>query len=122
MRNLSLEWGARCAVLAVCCTARYIHAQSAAPSAIARVDTFMSRAAQHGLSGTLLVARHDSILLLRAYGIADRNARTALAVGSPFFLGSIAKTFTAAAILRLEADGKLSVHDSLRKFFPAVRG
>jgi len=122
MRNLSLEWGARCAVLAVCCTARYIHAQSPTPSAIARVDTFMSRAAQHGLSGTLLVARHDSILLLRAYGIADRGSRTALTVGSPFFLGSIAKTFTAAAILRLEADKKLSVHDSVRKFFPAVRG
>jgi CubicO group peptidase (beta-lactamase class C family) len=82
----------------------------------------MSRAAQHGLSGTLLVARHDSTLLLRAYGIADRASRTALTVGSPFFLGSIAKTFTAAAILRLEADGKLSVHDSLHKFFPAVRG
>ena len=122
MRNLSFGWGARCALIAVSFTVRHIDAQSLAPSAIARVDTFMSRAAQHGLSGTLLVARHDSTLLLRAYGIADRASRTALTVGSPFFLGSIAKTFTAAAILCLEADGKLSVHDSLHKFFPAVRG
>src|SRR4051812_23527975 len=41
---------------------------------------------------------------------------------SPFFLGSIAKQFTAAAILRLEADGILSVRDSVKKFFPQARG
>jgi CubicO group peptidase (beta-lactamase class C family) len=97
-------------------------AQTPTLSPVARVDSFMSRAAQQGLSGTLLVARHDSIVLLRGYGFADRESRTPPTASSPYFLGSIGKQFTAAAILRLEADGRLSVHDSLSRFFPQARG
>ena len=37
-----------------------------------------------------------------------------------FWIGSISKPFTAAAILKLQEEGKLSVHDSLHKFIQNV--
>ena len=39
---------------------------------------------------------------------------------SDFWIGSMTKGFTAAAILLLQQDGKLSVHDSLARFFPGA--
>ena len=39
-----------------------------------------------------------------------------------FSIGSITKQFTAAAIMKLEAQGKLSVNDALSKYFPDAPG
>ena len=84
----------------------------------ARIDTFLTRATAHGLSGAILIARHGEIILRKGYGLADRERGTAISPETPFFLGSLAKQFTAAAVLRLEADGKVHLTDSLGTFFP----
>lgn len=63
----------------------------------------------------VLVARGATVLLARAY--RPRNARRPKA-GSSFNVASITKSFTAAAILRLSADHRLSLADSIQRFFP----
>jgi CubicO group peptidase (beta-lactamase class C family) len=83
-----------------------------------RLDRYFERAAEFGFSGAVLLAAEGEILLHRGYGFADRAARIPLTEDLPLHIGSVGKQFTAAAILRLEADGMLSVDDRLERFFP----
>lgn len=61
--------------------------------------------------GAVLVARGDEILFRQAYGTADVATGAPLRIGDRFRLASVSKQFTAAAILRLQDDGKLSIDD-----------
>lgn len=92
------------------------------------------------LNGTLIIARHDTIILERSYGFLQlykkntnyRNVqesqldelrlhpdnkmwKTAL-----FDLASISKQFTAAAILKLCDEGLISLQDTLGKLVPEL--
>lgn len=62
-------------------------------------------------TGAVLVARGDQVLFRQVYGMADREAGRPLELTTPFRLASVSKMFTAAAILRLQDDGVLSVED-----------
>ncbi|MBX9614814.1 MAG: beta-lactamase family protein [Caulobacteraceae bacterium] len=66
--------------------------------------------------GAVLVARGDKVLFRQAYGIADVATGAPLTVGSRFRLASISKQFTAAAILKLQDEGQLSVDDPVCKW------
>jgi CubicO group peptidase (beta-lactamase class C family) len=67
-----------------------------------------------GFAGVVLVAHGDSVVLRRAYGFGkNRPTET-----SAFWIASITKSFTAAAVLALQQDGRLSVQDSLYLYFP----
>lgn len=76
-----------------------------------KLDALLTRYAQYGLSATVLVARDRHIVLHKGYGLADRERRIANSSDTLFEMGSITKTFTAAALLRLEMDGKLHTAD-----------
>lgn len=84
------------------------------------LDEFITRAADLGYSGIWLVQSEGRVLLDKGYGYADRERGNHFTPQSPFSLGSIPKQFTAAAILALQDDGRLSVSDSLARFFPGV--
>lgn len=56
----------------------------------------------------------------RAYGLADVERRAPLGQGSLFDIGSTQKQFTAAAILLLVEDGRLSLSDDIRKYLPEL--
>ena len=64
-------------------------------------------------TGAVLVAKGDQILFRQTYGMADRATGEPLRLDSRFRLASVSKQFTAAAILRLRDEGKLSVDDPL---------
>lgn len=61
--------------------------------------------------GVVLVTRGDQVLLREAYGPADSETGAANTPDSRFRLASVSKQFTAAAILRLQDEGRLSVDD-----------
>ena len=67
-------------------------------------------------SGAVLVARGDEVLFRQVHGWSDHSANKPLALNSRFRLASISKQFTAAAILRLQDEGKLSVDDPVCKY------
>jgi len=67
--------------------------------------------------GSVLVKKGDRIIFLRSYGIADLRTGEKITENTIFNLGSISKTFVAYGILILQQEGRLSVEDSLSKYF-----
>src|SRR4051812_11639457 len=74
------------------------------------------------LSGYVLVAQHDQVLYGQGFGLADRAKQRVPTADTSFRVGSVTKQFTAAAILRLEQDGKLAVEDKVSKHLPDYPG
>ena len=70
-------------------------------------------------SGTILILRegHDSVL--RGFGFADRARAVPNGPATRYGIGSLTKTFTAAAIAILHERGALSFDDTLGKYIPA---
>ena len=66
----------------------------------------------------VLVAQNGRVLFEKGYGLADVEKHAAATPETKFRIGSITKQFTAAAILKLQEEGKLSVNDKLSKFIP----
>ncbi|MCE0521369.1 MAG: serine hydrolase [Methylacidiphilales bacterium] len=75
-----------------------------------------------GPGEVVLVARDGKILFSHGYGFADREKRIPTTPETRFRIGSVTKQFTAAAILHLAQEGKLSIDDSLAKYFPKYPG
>ncbi|HEU4886213.1 MAG TPA: serine hydrolase domain-containing protein, partial [Longimicrobium sp.] len=86
----------------------------------AAMHEYLSRAAEAGFGGSVLVARGGQVVLHRAYGWADPDAAVPMDTAMPFYVASLSKGFTAAAILRLEMEGRLSTADSISRWLPAV--
>ncbi len=72
----------------------------------------------NNFSGTVLITKNGSVLLKKAYGLADYEWDIKNTVDTKFQLASVTKQFTATAILQLVEKGKLSLNDKLSKFFP----
>jgi len=69
-------------------------------------------------SGVILVANKEKIIYHKAFGYADREWNISNTLESKFEIASLTKQFTAAAILKLEEQHKLSLTDKLSKYFP----
>lgn len=90
------------------------------PLRIDAADEHFRRAAAFGFSGGLRMIRSGRVLLSRSYGYADHARRTPMSEDAVFNIGSVAKQFTAAAILRLEELGRLRTADSIDRHLPGV--
>ncbi|WP_164744403.1 serine hydrolase domain-containing protein [Paenibacillus xylaniclasticus] len=73
---------------------------------------------QSGFSGTVLVAEKDRILFHNSYGLIDAEEGIPNTNDTQYRIASITKIMTAAAIAKLEEEGKLSLEDSITRFFP----
>jgi CubicO group peptidase (beta-lactamase class C family) len=85
-----------------------------------RADGYLTRLEALGFAGAVLLVEDGRTVLRKGYGLADREAGRPLTTASVFSLGSITKQFTAAAILALEAQGRLSVDDPIADHFESV--
>ncbi len=84
------------------------------------LDEYLRSRVSHGFSGAVLVAHEGEIVLRRGYGTADPESGAPITAETVFDIGSITKPFTAAAILALEMDGKLSTVDDLYRWHLAL--
>lgn len=64
----------------------------------------------------LAVVRRGEVLVSRGYGVAELEHRTPVTDETMFQSGSLGKQFTAAGILALVEDGKLSLDASIRRY------
>src|SRR5262245_54675934 len=69
---------------------------------------------EHKVPGAAVAVAKDSRLVyVRGFGMADVDRKTTVQPDSLFRIASISKLFTAAAVCRLVADGKLSFTDKV---------
>jgi CubicO group peptidase (beta-lactamase class C family) len=66
------------------------------------------------------VSQHGKVVVNRAYGLADVERRVPLGQRSLFDIGSTQKQFTAAAVILLAEEGRLSLSDDIRKHLPQL--
>jgi D-alanyl-D-alanine carboxypeptidase len=69
-------------------------------------------------SASVAIVKGGQIIYLKAYGDARLEPKTPATPGMRYSIGSISKQFTAAAILLLQEQGKLSLDDKVSKFIP----
>jgi CubicO group peptidase (beta-lactamase class C family) len=93
-------------------------ARSSLDSVRRALDEYATRAEAQGVSGVLLVASRDDVVLHRAIGWRDAARSIPNDTTTLFYIASIAKQFVAAAILQLEDAGRLRTTDSIARFFP----
>lgn len=97
-----------------------LSAQQLTPTERALIDS----AAQAVLAGTgapstsIAVVRGGAIVYERAFG--DARVGTPATPAMRYAIGSVSKQFTAAAVLLLAEDGKLSLDDPVSRWFPAL--
>jgi CubicO group peptidase (beta-lactamase class C family) len=85
--------------------------------AVSKVDNYLIQSAKDGFSGALLIAHDGEILLSKGYGLANKENEILVTSDTVFDTGSLTKQFTAAAILKLVQTGKVSLDDTLSKYF-----
>lgn len=86
---------------------------------IAVLDSLFSKEFPKGEpGGAILIMKGVDTIFKKGYGLADFETKNAITPKTLFNLGSISKTFVSNAILILQAEGQLSVEDSMDKYFP----
>ena len=85
------------------------------------VDSLAADALKSGQAAGLTVAvvRGRDTLVLKAYGKADLELDVPTPERAVYEIGSVTKQFTAAAIMQLQEQGKLSLDDEITKYLPS---
>lgn len=86
----------------------------------AQIQDFYAQHLEKGFNGAILVAKDGQILFERYQGYSNFATRDTINEHTPFHIASISKTFTGMAVLKLWETAKLSLDDSLQKYFPQL--
>jgi len=82
-------------------------------------DWIVSRRA---VGTAVVIAQDQAVVYASGFGVQRLPSGPLVTAETPFRIGSVTKQFTAAAILRLAQQGRLSLSDRLSKYFPAFPG
>jgi len=98
-------------------------AQSLTAAETAKVDAVVNEAlAKTGTpSASIAIVRGGQLVLAKAYGKAS-EAIPVSTPALPYQIASNSKQFTAAAVLLLQRDGKLSLDDTVAEYLPGITG
>jgi CubicO group peptidase (beta-lactamase class C family) len=84
-----------------------------------RIDSLIEKAAKiNRFNGSVLVSKNGKIVYEKAYGYQNADKHILNTSNTIYQIGSTTKEFTAAVILKLAEQGKLSLEDKLSKYFP----
>ena len=100
-----------------------INLQAQEKSKIPGLDTCISNKFKNLQTGSMpgasvLVAQNGDIVYQNGFGYADIEKKIPVTPDTKFKIGSVSKQFTAVAILKLQAEGKIKIDDTLSKFIP----
>jgi len=88
-------------------------------SLAARIEAYVGPYVRtNNFSGAVLVARDGQVLFRKGYGLAVREFGVPVTPTTKFQIASVSKSFTAAAIMILEQQGRLRVSDPLGRYIP----
>lgn len=94
---------------------------AAAQTRIETIDAILDESHKESdFSGNVLIAEKGKILYAKSFGYANAETKTPLTRDTIFLIGSVAKTLTATAVLKLKERGKLNLDDSITKYLPKL--
>jgi Beta-lactamase class C and other penicillin binding proteins len=87
-----------------------------------KIDNYFSSLLKFENPGAaVLIMKGDSIIFAKGYGVTDLNTMTPIDENTFFNIASISKQFSAVALMMLSAEGKLSLDDTVAKWFPEFK-
>ena len=89
-------------------------------SKLTEVDHIFAAFNTHTPGCAVGVSEHGTVALRAGYGMADLERAVPVNAETVFESGSVAKQFTAMAILLLAQRGKISLDDPMRKYLPEL--
>jgi CubicO group peptidase (beta-lactamase class C family) len=93
---------------------------AAEPAITAALQPFVEN---HSLAGAVtLVSSKEKTLTVDVVGFADIAAKKPMTVDSVFWIASMSKPITGAALMILVDEGKLSIDDPVEKYLPEFAG
>ena len=94
--------------------------QSPSNDPAARVDELMAKYPAGGPGAVVAVVRGGEVVFAKAYGAANIEHGVPMSRETVLDIGSVAKQFTAFAIVLLVQEGKLSLDDDIRQHLPEI--
>ncbi len=90
------------------------------PGAITALDTTIrNNVTQHRIPGAAVALVHEGrVIFSQCYGYADTQKKVPITEDTYFMAGSLTKSFTALAVLKLIEEGKIDPHADIRKYIP----
>jgi CubicO group peptidase (beta-lactamase class C family) len=87
------------------------------PDPATTIDKYLSTRAEMGnFSGSVLVAKGDTVFIAKGYGFANMQDQIRFTPDTRHSIASVSKMFTAMAALKAREGGKLKLEDSVCKF------
>jgi CubicO group peptidase (beta-lactamase class C family) len=90
------------------------------PGAVAVLDTIIRKnLKRQRIPGAAVALVHEGrVVFSRCYGYADTGKKVPITEDTYFMVGSLTKSFTALAVLKLIEQGKVDLHADIRKYIP----
>lgn len=88
------------------------------------LDAFFAKDAVKQIAGavTISVVQDGKVLVSKGYGITDQTSKKPVdASRTTFRVASVSKVFTAAAVMQLVDQGKISLHDNIEKYLDGYK-
>ncbi|MGE8203812.1 serine hydrolase domain-containing protein [Heyndrickxia sp. NPDC080065] len=73
---------------------------------------------EHIPGAAVAVSKNGEIIYYKGFGVKDLESMEPITPKTIFGIASVTKSFTALAIMKLEEEGKLSLHDPVIKYIP----
>jgi len=87
----------------------------------AKLDTYLDALASNNrFMGSVSIAQGDKVIYSKSVGFADVEHGLKANENSKYRIGSISKTFTAVLVLKAVEEDKLSLSETIDKYFPAI--
>lgn len=120
MRSHRKQAAACLAIATVFAMAGAAAARADASSAATILQAGANTGVADGYPGVIGMIRDGATVQYVSAGYGDSATKTAADPQAQFGIGSNTKTFTATVVLQLEAEGKLSLDDTVEKWLPGV--
>lgn len=99
-----------------------LNAQSAEPAFIRdSIDSYIQKGLEDwNLPGlAVVIVKDGKVVLMKGYGVRNIESKKSVDENTLFMIASNTKLFTGSSLAMLEVQGKLSLDDPIRKYFPA---
>ncbi len=82
---------------------------------------FAQRYSENTPGGSALILKGNDVVYEKSWGVANYKTNAKIDSNTFFNIASVSKQFTAMAILKLHEEGKLSIEDNVKQYFPEFK-